>query len=89
MYSLRMLLAQAVQIYIILIIVRAVLSWIQINPTGQFFKIYIFIIQITEPAMKPARDLLLKIFPTSSIDFSPIIVIIILNMLKNLLIGIN
>ena len=89
MNSLRMLLAQAVQIYILLIIVRAVLSWIQINPTGQFFKIYIFIIQITEPVMKPARDLLLKIFPSSPMDFSPIIVIIVLNMLKKLLLGIN
>ena len=86
--GLRILLAQAVQIYIFLIIIRAVLSWIQINPTGQFFKIYVFIIQITEPVMKPARDLLLKIFPSSPLDFSPIIVIVILNTLKNILIGI-
>ena len=89
MDSIRMLLAQAVQIYILIIIIRAVLSWIKIDPSGQFFKIYIFIIQITEPVMKPARDLLLKIFPSSPIDFSPIIVIVVLNFLKNLLLGIN
>ncbi len=88
MESLRMLLAQAIQIYIILIIVRAVLSWIQINPTGQFFKIYLFIIQITEPVMRPVRDFLHKIFPASPLDFSPIIVIVVLNMIKNVLIGI-
>lgn len=88
MESLRMLLAQAVQIYIIVIIIRAVLSWIQINPTGEFFKIYLFIIQITEPVMRPVRDLLHKIFPASPFDFSPIIVIIVLNMIKNVLIGI-
>lgn len=88
MESLRMLLAQAIQIYIILIIVRAVLSWIQINPTGQFFKIYLFILQITEPVMRPVRDFLHKIFPASPLDFSPIIVIVVLNMIKNVLIGI-
>ncbi|MDA3812748.1 MAG: YggT family protein [Candidatus Cloacimonetes bacterium] len=87
MESLRMLLAQAIQIYIILIIVRAVLSWVQINPTGYFFKIYIFIIQITEPVMRPVREFLHKIFPASPLDFSPIIVIIVLNMIKNVLIG--
>ena len=88
MDSLRLLMAQAVQIYIILIIIRAVLSWVQINPVGQFFKIYIFIIQITEPTMRPIREILHKIFPTSPIDFSPLIVIIVLNVLKNILIGI-
>ncbi len=88
MESLRLLLAQAVQIYIILIIIRAVLSWIQINPTGEFFKIYLFLIQITEPVMRPTRELLHKILPASPVDFSPIIIIIVLNMIKNLLIGI-
>ncbi len=88
MDSLRLLIAQAVQIYMFLIIIRAVLSWIQINPAGDFFKVYLFIIQITEPVMRPVRDFLHKIFPASPVDFSPIIVIVILNMLKNILIGI-
>ena len=88
MDSLRLLLAQVVQIYMILIIIRAVLSWVQINPVGQFFKIYLFIIQITEPVMRPVREFLHRIFPASPIDFSPIIIIVLLNMLKNILIGI-
>ena len=87
MGSLSMLLAQAVQIYIILIIIRAVLSWFQINPSGEFFKIYLFIIQITEPVMRPVRDFMHRIFPASPVDFSPIIIIVILNMLKNVLMG--
>jgi len=88
MDSLRMLLAQAVKIYMYLIIFRAVLSWIKINPTGQFFKIYLFVIQITEPVMRPVREFLHKIFPASPIDFSPIIIIVVLNMLFNVLMGI-
>ena len=88
MDSLRILLAQVVKIYMYLIIFRAVLSWIQINPTGQFFKIYLFVIQITEPVMRPVREFLHKIFPASPIDFSPIIVIVVLNMVFNILIGI-
>ena len=88
MDSLRILLAQAVKIYMYLIIFRAVLSWIKINPTGQFFKIYLFVIQITEPVMRPVREFLHKIFPASPIDFSPIIIIVVLNMLFNVLMGI-
>lgn len=87
MDSLRILLAQVVKIYMYLIIFRAVLSWIQINPTGQFFKIYLFVIQITEPVMRPVREFLHKIFPASPIDFSPIIVIVVLNMVFNILMG--
>jgi len=83
-----MLLAQAVQIYIIIIIIRAVLSWFQISPSGEFFKVYLFIIQITEPVMRPIRDFLHRIFPASPVDFSPIIVIMVLNVLKNILMGI-
>jgi len=83
----RVLLAQAVQLYIILIILRAVISWFRINPVGQFFKIYLFIIQITEPVMKPARELLNRILPASPVDFSPILVILVLNFLRNILLG--
>ncbi|MBT3756442.1 MAG: YggT family protein [Candidatus Cloacimonetes bacterium] len=88
MGSLTMLLAQAVQIYIIIIIIRAVLSWFQISPSSEFFKVYLFIIQITEPVMRPIRDFLHRIFPASPVDFSPIIVIMVLNVLKNILMGI-
>ncbi len=83
-----MLLAQAVQIYIIIIIIRAVLSWFQISPSSEFFKVYLFIIQITEPVMRPVRDFMHRIFPASPVDFSPIIIIVVLNMLKNILMGI-
>ncbi len=88
MGSLGMLLAQAVQIYIIIIIIRAVLSWFQISPSSEFFKVYLFIIQITEPVMRPVRDFMHRIFPASPVDFSPIIIIVVLNMLKNILMGI-
>lgn len=87
MGSLSLLLAQAVQIYMFIIILRAVLSWFQINPNGPFFKFYIFIIQITEPVMRPVREFLHKLFPGSPFDFSPIIIIIILNILLNVLLG--
>jgi len=87
MGSISLLLAQAVQIYMFIIIIRAVLSWFQINPNGEFFKIYIFIIQITEPVMRPVREFLHRIFPASPLDFSPIIILMLLNMLRNILIG--
>ncbi|MEA2095557.1 MAG: YggT family protein [Candidatus Cloacimonadota bacterium] len=88
MDSLRLLIAQAVKIYMYLVIFRVVLSWIRINPTGQFFSIYLFVIQITEPVMRPIREFLHKIFPSSPIDFSPIIVIVALDLIRQFLIGI-
>ncbi|MCF7913457.1 MAG: YggT family protein [Candidatus Cloacimonetes bacterium] len=87
MIQLRMLLANIVQIYMIVIIIRAVLSWFRVNPAGEFFKIYLFIIQLTEPVMRPIRELQNKLIPGSPLDFSPILVIILLNLLRNILLG--
>lgn len=79
----RFLLVQIIDIYMIIIIIRAVLSWFPINPQSSFFRIYLFIIQITEPVLGRVREFLSRMIPNMAIDFSPFIIIILLNVLRN------
>ena len=66
------------------ILARVLLSWLPNIPRNHFS---IFIYQITEPLLSPIRNLIPINY--SRIDFSPIILLIILNFLKSklLLIG--
>jgi len=79
----RFLLVQIIDIYMIIIIIRAVLSWFPINPQSSLFRIYFFIIQITEPVLGRVREFLSRMIPNMAIDFSPFIIIILLNILRN------
>lgn len=73
-------LVRLIDLYIIVIIIRAIMSWFTANPHNQ---IYQLLIQITEPVLAPFRRLL----PAMTIDFSPLIVIILLQLLRNMIIG--
>ena len=73
-------LANLIDIYIIIIVVRAIISWFPINRYNPFI---IALYNITEPVLKPIR----RLIPISGIDFSPLIVILILEFIKRLLIG--
>ncbi len=63
----------------IFLITRIVLSWI---PHNRFHPIINFIYEITEPILKPFRNM---INPIQGIDLSPIIVFILLRILGNLI----
>ncbi len=73
------LLDALIDLYILAVIVRVVLSWINFNPHNPFVK---FLIQITEPALSKIRQV---IPPISGIDLSPMILIFGLYILRNLL----
>ena len=75
------LLISIIDLYSIIIVIRAVVSWFSPNPYSQLYQI---LIQITEPVLGRIR----KILPMSGMDFSPFIVIIVLNFLKSLIMGI-
>ena len=79
----RFLLVQIIDIYMIIIIIRAVLSWFPIDRHSSFFRIYLFIIQITEPVLGRVREFMNRMIPNMAIDFSPFIIIILLNILRN------
>ncbi len=69
----------------IAILVRCILSWI---PNSRNTMIGVLVIQLTEPILGPIRNM----FNNSpigggSLDFSPIIAIILLQFVQNLIIG--
>ena len=88
MNGLKYLLIQAIDIYTVIIIIRAIFSWFPVNPHSAFFRVYLFMVTITEPVLGWIRNFLRRIFPGSPFDFSPIIAIVLLNILRNLIIGI-
>ncbi|TDI93871.1 MAG: YggT family protein [Caldithrix sp.] len=73
------LLDTLIDFYILAVIVRVVLSWINFDPHNPFVK---FLIQITEPVLRKIRQAVPSI---SGIDFSPMILILGLHILRNLL----
>ena len=68
--------------YMIVIIARAVISWVNPDP---YNKIVIFLYRITEPVLRPVRRLLP--LRNVGIDFSPIIVILVIFFLQYFLVA--
>ncbi|MBN1327326.1 MAG: YggT family protein [Candidatus Cloacimonetes bacterium] len=68
------LLYAAANIFEILLIIRAVMSWFMPNPYNRFYQI---LIQITEPVLYQIR----RFLPRMSIDFSPMIAILIIEFI--------
>ena len=68
-------------IYMWIIIFRAVISWVNPDPYNQ---IVIFLYRVTEPVLGPIR----RILPMRNrgIDFSPVIVILVIFFLKYFLV---
>jgi YggT family protein len=68
-----------VDIYILLIIIRAVFSWFAPNPGNQFYRT---LVVLTEPVLAPIR----RIIPLPGIDISPIIAILLIQIVARALI---
>jgi YggT family protein len=64
--------------YSLLILIRALLSWFSPNQNNQ---IYIWLIKLTEPVLGPIR----KIIPLQGIDISPIIAILLINVVNKVI----
>ena len=70
-----------IQLYSLIILARVLMSWVQIDPYSPLART---IFQLTEPVLEPIRNLLP---PTSGLDFSPIIAIILLQVVETLLVA--
>lgn len=66
----------ALQIYMLMILARALITWVpNLDPHHPIVR---FLFQATEPVLKPIRDLM----PAGMmIDFSPLIVIVIIQVI--------
>lgn len=75
------LIAYGKGIYTIIIIARAVISWVQPNPYNPIVQL---LYKLTEPVLFPIRKALAKYMGSVGIDFSPIIAILLMNVLMRL-----
>ncbi len=74
------------EVLIYLILGRAILSWFVRNPYDMLGKLYSLAIQITEPIISPCRHILARFGMTGTIDFSPILALIGLSILRRIII---
>ncbi|MFQ5794733.1 MAG: YggT family protein [Candidatus Bipolaricaulia bacterium] len=65
-----------VQVMIIILVIRAIVSWFVRNPYEN--PIVEMLYRITEPILFPIRRFLFRYMPNMMIDFSPMIAILIL-----------
>jgi len=63
------------------VIIRALLSWFYPVGRDPFSKL---LVDLTEPILAPVRALMNRLMPIP-IDFSPIVVILLLNLLQNMM----
>ena len=73
----------AIQIYIYIIIARAIVSWVSPDPYNPIVR---FLYRATEPVLRPVRERLPV--ATMGIDFSPMVLIIGLVVLQKILWGV-
>jgi len=81
---LQFLLIRVIDIYTIIILIRAIASWFTTNPYNQ---LYMFLVSLTEPFLGRIRKFMFRLFPTFRIDFSPMVAILLLNIIRNLIMG--
>ena len=68
------------QIYSLLIIIRAVVSWVQVDPRNQFVRI---LSALTDPVLVPIQRVVPPI--GGAIDISPVIAFFLIQLLKTVI----
>lgn len=74
---------QFLNIIVYMILVRAVLSWFVKDLNNPIIR---FLFEVTDPLLSPFRELQNKIGITGGIDFSPILLFFVIEMLKKVVI---
>ncbi|MBI2343203.1 MAG: YggT family protein [Deltaproteobacteria bacterium] len=76
------ILSMLLQIYTYVILIAVLLSWVNPDPYNPLVR---FLRQLTEPVFHGARRLLPAVFFRTGIDFSPIIVLLAIMLIRNVL----
>lgn len=75
------LISTILNIYSLIILARALLSWFNLNPSNG---IYYVLLRLTEPVLGPIR----RLIPLQGIDISPVIAILLIDLVvKRILLG--
>ena len=72
------LLATLIDLYSLVVLAAVVISWLGIDPRNAFAA---FVYRLTEPALGPIRSALP---PMGGLDFSPMVLLLLLRLLRNL-----
>ncbi|HMD45676.1 MAG TPA: YggT family protein [Acidimicrobiales bacterium] len=79
--SIAHIIAYLLELYVIILIVRALLSWVPVQPDSGFAKVVAGLDRITEPVLRPVRRILPPIRAGGmGIDLSVLIVVIVVQV---------
>ena len=80
----RELLCALLGLFQVAVLVRIILSWFPLNPSGIMARISSALRTVTDPVLEPVRRLLPR---TGFIDLSPLIVLLAVALIRGLLLG--
>lgn len=84
---LALLLSRLLEIYTLIIFVNVFLSWIVFSTQNETVRrIYYFTGQLVDPVLQPIRNVLQPMSRNIGIDFSPIVLIVLILLLKGMLV---
>ena len=77
-----------IQLYVLLLVVRVVMSWFPISPNGPAETVAGFLYMVTDPVLVPLRRLLPPVrMGAMALDLSPIVAFFGLSVLRGILCG--
>ena len=77
-----MIFCTLVNLYLLLLFARIILSWFPLSPGGVVASMYGFLYSITEPVLGPVRRILPPLsFGGAGLDLSPIVVLLVVRIL--------
>ncbi len=77
-------LASLLRLYVLIIVVRILFTWIPVNPWSNFAKVVRVLSMITDPVLNPLRRIIPPLrFGGMGIDLSPMILVIVLSLIAN------
>ena len=78
-------LCQLVDLFVVLIFVRIVLSWFPVDPRGPVGQVSRIVAAVTDPVMEPVRRMMPSLGP---LDLSPVVVLLFLQIVvQGLILG--
>lgn len=72
-------------IYIILIIIASLATWL--GPNVRYQQWFQILTAITDPVLVPIRNLMNRVTGNIGIDFSPMVAVVALNILQGIVVG--
>ena len=75
-----------IQLYVLLLVVRVVMSWFPISPNGPAETVAGFLYMVTDPVLVPLRRILPPVrMGAMALDLSPIVAFFALTVLRGIL----